>query len=374
MFGTITSLLAITAVTGLGLAGFIHMKRQRAVARILAIHNPNGIAEQRFIRIGGIEQWIQIRGEDRSNPVLLVIHGGPGSPYAAFTLPMRPWEKHFTIVQWDRRGAGKTLGRNGKTGSGEMTFPRMVKDAIEVAEFLRGYLGKAKLVLMAGSMGNMVALPLIKRRPDLFSAFVSTDLYVNMLQNEALSHEQALKRLNAAGNSRGYTALEKIGPDPALWDYRAWTINLQWTFASNLPTPNLDRSLLLPLILTAPFYSLKDVVDWFSGFEFSKSTLFQQIMAYDARSLGPSFEVPFFLFQGDTDVITLTALAQEYFEEIQAPNKEMVLIQQAGHFAAFTQPGQFLDALLTHVRPLAVQVEKGSQTVDMPVSAGAAVR
>ena len=104
------------------------------------ITTPNGIVEQRFVRIGGIDQWIQIRGEDRDNPVLLVLHGGPGWPNAVFTLPLRSWERHFTVVQWDHRGAGKTLGRNGKAGSGEMTFDRRVADAIELIEFLRRYL------------------------------------------------------------------------------------------------------------------------------------------------------------------------------------------------------------------------------------------
>src|SRR5215218_7148493 len=75
--------------------------RQRRVAKALRISTANGIVEERFVPIGGIEQWIQIRGEDRDNPVLLVLHGGPGFPNAVFTLPLRPWEKHFTVVQWD---------------------------------------------------------------------------------------------------------------------------------------------------------------------------------------------------------------------------------------------------------------------------------
>src|SRR5918993_5864285 len=98
--------------------------RQRRTAKALEIDSRNGIVEQRFVRVGGIDQWIQIRGEDRDNPVLLVLHGGPGWPNAVFTLPLRSWERHFTVIQWDHRGAGKTLGRIGKVGSGEMTFNR----------------------------------------------------------------------------------------------------------------------------------------------------------------------------------------------------------------------------------------------------------
>ena len=75
-------------------------------------------------------------------------------------------------------------------------------------------------------------------------------------------------------------------------------------------------------------------------------------MAYDARRLGTRFEVPFFLFQGETDVVTVTSLAEEYFREVEAPTKGLALIPDAGHFAAFTQPDRFLAELLTQVRPL----------------------
>jgi pimeloyl-ACP methyl ester carboxylesterase len=102
---------------------------------------------------------------------------------------LRSWEKHFTLVQWDHRGAGKTLARNGKPGSGEMTFDRRVADAVELIEFLRRHLGKDKVVLLAESMGTLTGVPLAKRRPDLFSALVVTDLYVDMVRNEALKYQ-----------------------------------------------------------------------------------------------------------------------------------------------------------------------------------------
>jgi hypothetical protein len=88
--------------------------RQRRVAKALEIDTPNEIVEQRFVRVGGIDQWIQIRGEDRDHPVLLVLHGGPGWPNAVFTLPLRPWEQHFTVVQWDHRGQDPRPQRQGR--------------------------------------------------------------------------------------------------------------------------------------------------------------------------------------------------------------------------------------------------------------------
>jgi pimeloyl-ACP methyl ester carboxylesterase len=101
---------AIGVITALAAGGLAwRTARQRQAAKALEITTPNGIVEQRFIKLGGIDQCIQLRGEDRDNPVLLVLHGGPSWPNAVFTLPLRPWEQHFTVIQWDHRGAGKTL-------------------------------------------------------------------------------------------------------------------------------------------------------------------------------------------------------------------------------------------------------------------------
>ena len=327
--------------------------RQRRVAKALEITTPNRIIEQRFVRVGGIDQWIQVRGEDRDNPALLVLHGGPGWPNAVFTLPLRPWEQHFTVVQWDHRGAGKTLRRNGKPGSGPMTFDQRVADAIELIDFLRQHLGVEKVIVLAESMGTLTGLPLAKRRPELLHALVVTDLYVNMAANEARKYQLTLERLRAAGNTKGIAALERIGADPARWDLGAWNTNMAWAFRTNVPTPNLDRKLLFPLALSSPLYTLRDLSSLFTGFQWSTAQMFHELTTYDARRLGAGFEVPFFLFQGETDVITLTSLAEDYFQEVEAPTKELALIKDAGHFAAFTQPQRFLTDLVTRVRPLA---------------------
>jgi pimeloyl-ACP methyl ester carboxylesterase len=342
-------LIAVPAVGGLAW----RRARQRRVAKALEITTPNGIVEQRFIKVGGIDQWLQLRGEDRDNPVLLVLHGGPGWPNAVFTPLLRPWERHFTVVQWDHRGTAKTLGRTGKANSGPMTFDQRVTDAVEVIEDLRRRLGVDKVVVLAESMGTLTGLALVKRRPDLVAALVVTDLYVNMAANEARKWQLTRERLQAAGNQKGVAALEGIGGDPGRWDLAAWTTNMAWAFRTNLPTPRLDRRLLFPLALTSPLYSLRDLASLFAGFQWSTAQLFTELMAYDARRLGSRFEVPFFLFQGEHDVITLTTLATEYFAQVQAPTKGLALIPDAGHFAAFTQPDRFLTELLTRVHPLA---------------------
>jgi len=105
---------------------------------------------------------------------------------------------------------------------------------------------------------------------------------------------------------------------------------MAWAFKTNVPTPNLDRRLLFPLALSSPIYNLRDLYSLFVGFQWSTAQMFDELKAYDAWRLGTRFEVPFFLFQCESDVVTLTTLAEEYFEEVEAPTKELALIKDAG--------------------------------------------
>src|SRR5687768_3241099 len=126
-------------------------------ARDYAIVGANPVDEGRYVALGGVEQWITIRGEDRSNPVVLFLHGGPGDAtnpwsYAVF----RPWLKHFTVVQWDQRGAGRTLGRNGSSSARSVTIPRLTQDGIQLAELLRATLQKEKIIIVGHSWGSIL--------------------------------------------------------------------------------------------------------------------------------------------------------------------------------------------------------------------------
>jgi len=203
-------LIAVLAVTFLA----YRAHRQNASAAALAIRTPNGIDEGLFVRAGGIDQWVSIRGEDRSNPVVLVLHGGPATSYMAFTTFFQPWEKYFTVVQWDRRGVGKTFGRNGRARSGQMTLDRIVEDGAEISGFLCRHLHKDKIILLGHSMGSMIGISIAARRPDLFYAYVGTEQIVDMARNEELSYQTILNSSRTAGNASTVKTLERIGAPP----------------------------------------------------------------------------------------------------------------------------------------------------------------
>ncbi len=155
------AVLLLLLLIGLGYRAW----RQHENAQALAITAPNGIQQASFVSIGGIEQWVEIRGENIDNPVVLMLHGGPGGAMSSFSAIFRPWEKHFTVVQWDQRGAGKTYGRNG-THEDPMTIARMVRDGIGVTDYVENLLHKRKIILLGHSWGTELGVLMIRKHPE----------------------------------------------------------------------------------------------------------------------------------------------------------------------------------------------------------------
>ena len=131
----IPSVVILSGVLGTHAVGQSpHINAQ--LASVGSAASSKAINEQAFVLIGGIEQWISIRGQDRDNPVILVLHGGPGVSNAPFAPAFIPWEKDFTLVEWDQRGAGRTFGRNGAQGTGLLSIDRLAQDGIELTQHL----------------------------------------------------------------------------------------------------------------------------------------------------------------------------------------------------------------------------------------------
>jgi len=326
--------------------GFIRKRN----AADYTITSPDGIDEGRYVTIGGIEQWITIRGEHRRNPVLLLLHGGPGDAtnpwgYAGF----HSWLEEFTVVQWDQRGAGRTLGKNGPSLGATITVERMTRDGIELAELLRTTLNQDKIVLVGHSWGSTLGVFMAKARPELFHAFVGTGQVADPARNYAVAYAELLRAAKARGERRAVAELEEIGAPP--WsDGRGYRVQRRW--ANLFEGADLFISSMFGLALSAPGYSTRDVNDWLEGQGLSAERLVPQTNALKADALAGEFKVPVFVFQGAEDFTTPTSLARQFVSSIRAPRKAFVAIPGGGHFAVFTQSDAFLKALDTHVLPL----------------------
>jgi pimeloyl-ACP methyl ester carboxylesterase len=304
-----------------------------------AIRSPNGIDERRYVRIGGVQQWISILGENRDNPAVLIVHGGPGVAYSALSRLFLPWECDLTVIQWDQRGAGKSYNSN----KAPPNIETMVQDALEVSEYVCGRLHRGKIILLCHSWGTVLGVNLAKAHPNLFDAYVGTGQVVNMQKNEVAAYARVLAKAQARGDRDGIAALEKSGPPPY---HQLRQIGLQRRLAMQYE-PGAGPLGLLVEILTAPDYSLKDIGNYVKGVIGGDNFLGQNLdgpfMRVDLPAVGTNFSIPVFMLQGEEDDIMPAALAKAYFDQITAPHKEFVFIPEAGHVALLTKSDFFFE-------------------------------
>src|SRR5689334_2800941 len=258
-------------------------------AEQFAIRTAKGMDEAGFVSIGGIEQWVTIRGQDRANPVLLLLHGGPGDVTSCWTFALfASWEEHFTVVQWDQRGAGRTLRKSGPAVAPTLTVDRMAQDGIELTEYLRKHLGKQKIILVAHSFGSLLGLQMVRSRPDLFYAYVGTGQVADETKNYFAAYAALLKKARAVGNQRAVNELSKVGPPPYS-SGEGYGIQRKWSNAFE----GADRFLFstLGLALVAPGCSVEDINDSGAGQVLSAERLVPQTHSSGPKELGLKFSV-----------------------------------------------------------------------------------
>ncbi|MGW8728464.1 alpha/beta fold hydrolase [Streptomyces sp. NPDC055808] len=349
----ITAALVATATLATPVAGILGHRRirQAAGARQMRIEAPNGIDEQSYVRIGGIDQWVSIRGEDLANPVMLEIHGGPGASNAIYGPRTRTWEKHFTIVRWDMRGTGKTLRRSGTGHQGELNFARMYEDAVEVTHHVRAELGVDRVVLVANSFGSTFGLRLARQYPDLYSAYVGTDQNIHDAGRDDSAHRVLLARLHAAGKRKELATIEEMHAEAGTWTGEQYAAYAKIAATSDPLTFATMKSVVMKSLWFSPQHSLRELGALGKGMKLS-AQVFPATAHFDDWADGTTFGLPFFIFQGDQDVLTPTDRAKRFFDDVRAPVKDFALIEDAGHFASFRHPERFLHLMLTKVRPL----------------------
>jgi pimeloyl-ACP methyl ester carboxylesterase len=303
-------------------------------------------------------QWVTIRGQDRANPVLLVLHGGPGSAIAGLAPAFVPWERDFTVVQWDQPGAGRTFRAAGRTLSPGLTIESMVDDGLELADWLRHRLGKDKIVLLGWSWGTILGVQMAKARPDLFAAYVGTGQVVAMEEGEALAYSNVLARARQRGDTAAVAELEALGAPPYA-GLEEIAIQRKWATQYEAGT-SLEAAFVLPQLF-APRTQLADIYDLATataaaGQHFVGADMHGPMTQIDLRKLGPDFALPVFVIQGTADDFTPAELSRAWLDSITAPHKEFVPIENAGHFALTSHGEEFLRDLREHVRPLVVSV------------------
>jgi proline iminopeptidase len=302
------------------------------------------IEEASFVRVGGIEQWVTVRGDDRRHPVLLLLHGGPGDVQSPFVSTYAPYEKDFVLVQWDQRGAGRTFARSGAAG---VTLGRLIADGIDLAEQLRKRFPRQNLILFSHSWGTIIAAGMAQR-PELFNAYVGTGQVTAWADTVQFQFDFLKQRYKEKGDTAALATLEAIGkPDPK---------NVDQYFGFSRPIrQNMDASDTAWLTGLRNAYSTNGVTDAAlkaisDGMTATGRALIGASVATDLPATATSFKMPYYVIQGRHDLFAPTSLVEAYFAKISAPKKRLIIIEDAGHFALATHQADVIAALKEMIR------------------------
>jgi len=299
--------------------------------------------EARFITINGIEQWVTIKG-DISKPAILFVHGGPGSPLSLYADAIyKGWEKDFVLVQWDQRGAGKTFGRAAPTelspdylASHPLSVDQITNDGVSLVEYLLNYLGKPKVTLFGSSWGSVIAVEMAVKRPDLFTAYIGHSQVVDPAANFTKAYQKVAELSKAANDQQSLDVLSAIGAPPyekAQNAGKLFRIIKKYERLASTPAPEAWWK------IAAEYDNKEDNQHREDGDDYSflnfvgdtKMGVKPMAATIDLAKDHYVFKIPVYLIQGEVDILTSLPISKAYFDKIQAPDKQFIVIKNAAH-------------------------------------------
>jgi len=299
------------------------------------IFRQGSVASLEQLDINGAREWVLIRGQT-DKPIVLFLHGGPGMPamYLAYAF-QRPLERDFLVVQWDRRGAGKSYPST--QDPSRVRTSQEIADAVVLIDLLRQRYHQSKVIVVGHSYGSYLGIALVQQHPDLVRAYVGTgQVACDPAGETAIQNPWLRAQATAAGDAETLSQVGRPGWDKESALFRYGAEVRRW------------RS-MTPMILTglaAPEYTLRDGLDVPKGVAFTHRSY-----VYDGPSL-PLYEsvrslgVPVYFFEGRRDYVSPTACAERLFAGISAPSKTRIWFDESAHFPFLDEPEHFHQALL----------------------------
>jgi pimeloyl-ACP methyl ester carboxylesterase len=312
------------------------------------------IAKLEKVNIGGSDQWILQRSENTDNPILLYLHGGPGT--SQMTLNRRNTKdllKHFTVVEWDQRGAAKSY--YAIKDIGKMNIEQFMQDTRELTMYLMKKFNKEKIVLAGHSWGSTIGAMTVSRYPELYHCYVGIGQVVNMEEGEAASYQWTLEQAKAKNDRKAIRALEKMGPPHYQGDWLAKTISqrkLLGSFGGEKHGSKIGAfGLVISSLLFSCEYTFTDRINFFRGIMGSMKLLWQEQLKVDLFKSIPEFQIPVIFALGKYDMEVPAHIAARYFDTITAPSKELIWFENSAHMMNSEERDKFNRMMVEKVLP-----------------------
>jgi pimeloyl-ACP methyl ester carboxylesterase len=301
-----------------------------------------------YLPIGGIDQWVMMRGRTIANPPLVVLHGGPGMSEMRF---LRHYaarlEDDFTVIHWDQRGTAKSF--SSKIPKSSMTVEQFLADLDELVEVVSSRLGHEKVAIFGHSWGSLLGTLYAARFPEKVSVYIGGAQIADAVAAEAASYALAVATATRRADGKALRKLRAIGPPP----YDGKAVMTERTTMQRLDGQLSHRVIWGMLrVLFSGESSLLDAPAFYRGFRFSLDAMWAETSALDLNKLVPKLDMPVFFLLGRNDHWVPPETTVPYFEALQAPSKTLVWFEESGHEMFVDEPERFIEVMRSVVRPL----------------------
>ena len=342
----------VLGLTGLALVSVLAISASQFFAATPAITDASGqpiqgsIASLEKVTLNGSEQWISIRGHDMSKPVLLNLGmGGPGGGGFATRTLFEPLEKHFVVVSWDEPGTGKSYNA---APISSLTPQRFIDDAHALTLYLRERFHHEKIYIYGISWTSILGVWLAQQYPDLYYAYIGNGQMVNTTETDRQGYELALNYLAEIGDQKQLETLQHNGPPP----YHGKNVTGHYVAFLDVLNEYMGApryTLIVPIVpFLAPEYGLVDKINHTRGLIESFGVVYPQLQNVDFITQANKLDVPVYIFFGRDDVNANAALAERYYNLLEAPHKELIWLE-GGHGLDGSNLGQFTDVMVNKV-------------------------
>lgn len=314
------------------------------------ISQPNGIQENIYVEIGGIEQYLQIRGEDKDNPVILWLHGGPGFPLTYLSsYYQKDLETDYTIVCWEQRGCGRTYYQN--RDNGELTIERLVTDMDELVDYLCERFQKDKIIIMGQSWGTVLGMEYLNRNPQKVAAYIGIGQVTDFKQGKIYATRAAIQKSNDNDTLLLENYIQSFGETECIDELNVKELEQMILLSLKYLKGSGELSPIKQMYIatTSPEFSWNDL-KWFLTVSNSENIMncqkeLVEYMYFDfsIEKMSNEYSVPICFIQGESDWITPTGMVKDYYDTISASSKKFAVIDNAGHTPFLDNPEQFCD-------------------------------
>lgn len=305
------------------------------------------IAELTRIELNDRKEWISIRGENKQNPVLLFLAGGPGgTQMAAVRHDLAELEKHFVVVNWDQPGSGKSFSA---TARNSLVVDDYIEDGLALTEYLCNRFKQEKIYVVGESWGSALGVFLAADRPDLYHAVIGTGQMVDFLATELLDYQKAME---IAMDNNDYDKIKKLtanGKPPyygseVTWNSAEYINYLSVHMSKNPEIKNNGYNNLRDIF--SPEYGIMDKINYFRGILLTFNHVYPQLYDTDLRVDYNLLEVPIYFFLGRHDINAPLSLVEDYINVLDAPHKEIIWFEHSGHNPWINESDRFVEELL----------------------------